>query len=59
MAMLDAMRTEADEFEPVRHNDCLAEVCDVADELNLEHTALNLAALLWALARGEFAPAAT
>ena len=56
--MLDAMRTEADEFEPVRHDDCFAEVCDVADDLTLALTPLNLLALVWAMARGEFAPAA-
>jgi len=56
--MLDAMRTEADEFEPVRHDDCLAEVYEIADDLTLALTPLNLLALVWAMARGEFAPAA-
>jgi hypothetical protein len=56
--MLDAMRTEAGESEPVRAHDCPAEVYDVADDLTLAPTPLNLLALAWAMARGEFAPAA-
>lgn len=52
--MLDAMRTEAGDSEPVQTHTCLAEVCDVAEELNMSRTPLNLLALLWAVARGEF-----
>lgn len=52
--MLDAMRTEAGDPEPVRAHACLAEICDVAEELDMSRTPLNLLALLWAVARGEF-----
>lgn len=52
--MLDAMRTEAGESEPVRFPDCPVEVRDVADVLTLRPTPANLLALAWAMARDDF-----